>query len=49
MYNTSEPARASSALGQWVEKVYDNAFCHPNDEVSTATMNENFAPGFTAT
>ncbi|KAH7176218.1 hypothetical protein EDB81DRAFT_897339 [Dactylonectria macrodidyma] len=48
MANNSEPTRASSALGQWVEDLYDRIFCQPNDEVFASAYNEGVAQTFTA-
>lgn len=48
MANNSEPTSTSSALGQWVEDLYDRIFCQPNDEVWATAFNENVAEGFTA-
>ncbi|WAO93486.1 Hypothetical protein NCS54_01103500 [Fusarium falciforme] len=46
MANTSEPT--SSALGKWIEDLYDRIFCQPNDEVSASAFKERIAEGFTA-
>lgn len=49
MASTSEPTRNLSSLGQWVEKVYDDAFFQTNDESAVTAMKETFAPDFIAT
>lgn len=48
MASTFEPARTTSALGKWVEDLYDRIFCQPNDEVSGSAFKESVAEGFTA-
>ncbi|KAI8661071.1 hypothetical protein NCS57_01086500 [Fusarium keratoplasticum] len=48
MANTSEPTCSSSALGKWVEDLYDRIFCQPNDEVSASAFKERVSEGFTA-
>jgi hypothetical protein len=46
---TSQATPVSPTVGQWVHDFYDGAFFQPNLELSTTTMNENFAQGFTST
>ncbi|KAM6513098.1 hypothetical protein FSOLCH5_010796 [Fusarium solani] len=48
MANTVEHTRSSSALGKWVEDLYDRIFCQPNDEVSASAFKECVSEGFIA-
>ena len=48
MANTPEHCRSSSALGQWVEVLYDRIFSQPNDELSASAFKECLAEDFTA-
>lgn len=48
MANTSEPTRASSDLGKWVEDLYYRMFCQPDDEVAASAYDKGVAQGFTA-
>ena len=48
MPNNLEHTRSSSALGQWVEDLYDRLFWQSNDEVSASALRECLSDGFIA-
>jgi hypothetical protein len=48
MANTFEPTRASSALGKWVEELYNRIFVQPDDQVSTNTFKNHVTEDFVA-
>ncbi|KAI6762379.1 hypothetical protein HG530_008359 [Fusarium avenaceum] len=48
MADTFEPTRASSALGKWVEELYNRIFVQPDDQVSTNAFKDDVTPDFVA-
>ncbi|KAH7128874.1 hypothetical protein EDB81DRAFT_728638 [Dactylonectria macrodidyma] len=48
MASTSEPIPASSALGQWIEDLFNRIFFQPDDIISANAFNEGVAREFTA-
>jgi hypothetical protein len=48
MANLSEPTRASSVLGKWVEELYVRIFVQPDDQVSADAFENDLAQDFVA-
>ena len=48
MANPSEPSRASSVLGKWIEELYDRIFVQPDDQISAHAFENDLAQEFVA-
>ncbi|RSM04989.1 hypothetical protein CDV31_009790 [Fusarium ambrosium] len=48
MANAPEPTSASSALGQWVEDLFNRIWFQPDDSISAGSYDESVAPDFIA-
>lgn len=48
MADLPEPTRASSALGKWIEELYDRIFVQPDDQVSAHAFENDLAQEFVA-
>lgn len=48
MTNPSEPTRASSVLGKWVEEIYHRIFVQSDDQVSAHAFENDLAQNFVA-